>query len=139
VSDQKKPFALCDVQNWGDTILALRDVSARAASASIPLLGLFLGWMGIHMIDPAPELPDDTPVNDVVLPSRIRNGLTAAGFKTVGEVRQASDAMLVSLPDLGRRSVAYLRDALGLPSSGKPLHGDTLGTELKTRKEQLPS
>jgi DNA-directed RNA polymerase alpha subunit len=66
--------------------------------------------------DPTPELPDDTLISQVQLPTRILNVLAAAGLKTVGDVREASDAMLVSLPDLGRRSVAHLREALGLPS-----------------------
>ena len=49
------------------------------------------------MLDPTPELPDDTPISDVKLPTRIRNALTAAGMKTIGEVREASDATLLSL------------------------------------------
>jgi hypothetical protein len=42
--------------------------------------------------------------------------VTAAGWKTVGEIREASDATLLSLPDLGKGSVAHLRETLGLPS-----------------------
>ena len=66
---------------------------------------------------PAPELPDDTPLNKVRFSSRIRNAISAAGWKTVGEVREASDATLLSLPDLGKGSVTHLRETLGLPSS----------------------
>jgi hypothetical protein len=33
--------------------------------------------------------------------------------KTVGEIREASDAMLLSLQDLGKGSVAQLREKLG--------------------------
>ena len=69
------------------------------------------------MLDPTPELPDDTPIGDVVLPTRIRNALAVAGLKTVGEVREASDTTLLSLPDLGQGSVAHLRETLGLPST----------------------
>jgi hypothetical protein len=36
--------------------------------------------------------------------------------RTVGEVREASDDMLLSLPDLGHGSVTHLRETLGLPS-----------------------
>jgi hypothetical protein len=32
-----------------------------------------------NMLDPTPELPDDTPIGDVELPTRIRNVLEAAG------------------------------------------------------------
>jgi hypothetical protein len=38
-------------------------------------------------------------------------------LKTVGEIREASDAMLLSLQDLGKGSVADLRETLGLPST----------------------
>jgi hypothetical protein len=39
-----------------------------------------------HLIDPTPELPDDTPIENVQFPTHIRNVLAAAGLKTVGEV-----------------------------------------------------
>jgi hypothetical protein len=35
---------------------------------------------------------------------------------TVGEIREATDATLLGLPDLGKRSVTYLRETLGPPS-----------------------
>jgi len=69
------------------------------------------------MLDPTPELPDDTLISDVEFPSRIRNVLVAAGLLTVGEVRETSDDTLLSLPDLGKISVAQLRETLGLPST----------------------
>ena len=69
------------------------------------------------MLDPTPELPDDTLINQVQFPTRILNVLAAAGLKTVGEVREASDETLVSLPNLGERSVSHLRETLGLPST----------------------
>lgn len=65
---------------------------------------------------PAPELPDDTPIDNVRFSTRIRNAITAAGWRTVGEIREASDATLLALPDLGKGSVAHLRETLGLPS-----------------------
>jgi DNA-directed RNA polymerase alpha subunit len=70
-----------------------------------------------NMFDPTPELPDDTLISDVEFPSRIRNVLVAAGLQTVGEVRETSDDTLLSLPDLGKSSVAQLRETLGLPST----------------------
>ncbi len=69
------------------------------------------------LIDPRPELPDNTPIDRIRLPTRIRNVLVAAGLKTVGEAREASDEMLLSLPDLGQGSVKHLRETLGQPSS----------------------
>ena len=68
------------------------------------------------MFYPAPELPDDTLVENVRFSTRIRNALTAGGLKTVGEIREASDATLLSLQDLGPSSVTPLRETLGLPS-----------------------
>ncbi len=69
------------------------------------------------MLYPAPELPDDTPIENVRFSTRVRNALTTAGVKTVGEIREASDAMLLSLQDFGKGSVAPLRETLGLPST----------------------
>jgi DNA-directed RNA polymerase alpha subunit len=66
--------------------------------------------------DPTPELPDDTLIEDFRFATRIRNALNVAGLKTVGDIREASDATLLSLPDLGSSSVAHLRETLGLPS-----------------------
>jgi DNA-directed RNA polymerase alpha subunit len=66
---------------------------------------------------PSPELPDETLLAEVRLPSRAQNALKAAGFKTVGDVREATDKTLLSLQDLGKKSVSDLRDTLGLPSS----------------------
>ena len=69
------------------------------------------------MLYPAPELPDDTPIDKVRFSSRIRNAIAAAGWETVGEIREASDATLLSLQDLGRGSVSHLRETLGLSST----------------------
>jgi DNA-directed RNA polymerase alpha subunit len=69
------------------------------------------------MLYPAPELPDDTPIEKVRFSTRIRNALTVAGWKTVGEIREASDATLLGLQDLGKGSVSHLRETLGLPST----------------------
>ena len=70
-----------------------------------------------NMLYPTPELPDDTLIANVRFAMRIGNALNAAGLKTVGEIREASDAMLLSLPDLGQGSVTHLRETLGLPST----------------------
>jgi DNA-directed RNA polymerase alpha subunit len=68
----------------------------------------------VIMLDPSPELPDNTSVSDVKLPTRIRNALAAAGITTIGEVRETSDATLLSFQDFGTKSAAYLRETLGL-------------------------
>src|SRR6266481_2363131 len=66
---------------------------------------------------PAPELPDDTLIEQVRFSTGIRNALNAAGLKTIGEVRETSDDNLLSLQDLGPSSISYLREILGLPST----------------------
>ena len=70
-----------------------------------------------NKLDPTPGLPDDTPISDVELPARIRNVLVAAGLETVGEVRETADETLLSFQDLGKSSVAHIRETLGLPST----------------------
>jgi DNA-directed RNA polymerase alpha subunit len=67
------------------------------------------------MLYPAPEIPDDTLIDNVRFSTRIRNALSATGWKTVGEIREASDATLLSLQDLGKSSVTHLRETLGVP------------------------
>jgi DNA-directed RNA polymerase alpha subunit len=66
---------------------------------------------------PALGLPDETPILNVRFSTRIANALNGAGMKTVGEIREASDATLLSLQDLGKGSLSYLRKTLGLPST----------------------
>jgi DNA-directed RNA polymerase alpha subunit len=71
------------------------------------------------MLYPALELPDDALIENVQFSTRIRNALTVAGWKTVGEIREASDATLLSLQHLGYSSVAHLREKLGLKAKRK--------------------
>ena len=71
----------------------------------------------MNELEPAPELPDDTSIRSVRLPPRIKDALSATGAETVGEVRGMSDRELLALPDLGKASVAQLRELLGLPST----------------------
>jgi DNA-directed RNA polymerase alpha subunit len=68
------------------------------------------------LLDPAPDLPDDTEINQIQLPTRIRTVLNKAGFKTIGEIRQSSDANLLQLQRSGPVLIAFLRKALGPPS-----------------------
>src|SRR5450756_1641015 len=48
------------------------------------------------MLYPAPEIPDDTLIDNVRFSTRIRRALTTAGWKNVGQIREASDATLLS-------------------------------------------
>src|ERR1700709_1627771 len=64
------------------------------------------------MLYPAPGLPDETPINNVRFSTRITNALNGAGVKTVGEIREGSDATLLSYQDLGAGSIAHLRETL---------------------------
>jgi DNA-directed RNA polymerase alpha subunit len=70
------------------------------------------------MLYPAPGVPDETPIDKVRFSIRITNALNEAGVKTVGEIRQASDATLLSFQNLGATSIARLRETLGQPQSG---------------------
>jgi DNA-directed RNA polymerase alpha subunit len=70
-----------------------------------------------NKLDPTPGLPDDTPISDVELPARIRNALVAAGIETVGEVRETADETLLSFQNLGKSSVAHIRETLGSVST----------------------
>ena len=72
-----------------------------------------------ELLDPTPELPDDTPLERVRFASHIQNGLRSEGLKTVGEVRQESDDTLLSFQGFGSKSLADLRDGLGLPSANR--------------------
>ena len=81
------------------------------------------------MLEPTPELPDDMPISEVKLSTRIRNVLEAAGLKSVG-MRETSDEMLLSFQDLGKGSVTHLRETLGLQRGelslrGLPSHANT--------------
>lgn len=67
------------------------------------------------MLDLDPNLPDDTLLEMVHLPTRIRNALDYAGVKTMRELRELSDRALHSLPDLGPKSVRWLRERVGSP------------------------
>jgi DNA-directed RNA polymerase alpha subunit len=62
---------------------------------------------------PSRDLPDETRIVDVDLPTRIHNTLVRNGVATVGELRAMPDKALLSFHHIGRRSVAYLRERLG--------------------------
>jgi DNA-directed RNA polymerase alpha subunit len=64
------------------------------------------------MFDLGPDLPDDTLVEMVRLPTRIRNAVKFAGLKTVGDIRETTDEAFASIPNLGPGSVKWLRAQL---------------------------
>jgi DNA-directed RNA polymerase alpha subunit len=53
------------------------------------------------MFDLGPDLPNDTLVEMVRLPTRIRNAVKFAGLKTIGDLRETTDEEFVSIPNLG--------------------------------------
>ena len=63
--------------------------------------------------DPDPNLPDSVSIDLIRLRPSIKRTLLAAGFKTVGDVRKASDEVLLSIQKLGKGSLTRLRNALG--------------------------
>jgi len=65
------------------------------------------------MFDLNPNVPDDTLLETVRLPTRIRNAVNYAGIKTVGELRETTDESLVSIPNLGNGSIKWLRKRVG--------------------------
>jgi DNA-directed RNA polymerase alpha subunit len=86
------------------------------------------------ILHPAPGLPDETSIDNVRFSTRITNALNAAGVKTVGEIRQASDAMLLSFQDLGAGSIAHLRKTLGqTPGRAPKPKGSKLGLKAKDK------
>src|SRR5436190_2254564 len=64
------------------------------------------------LFDLGPDLSDDTLVEMVRLPTRIRNAAIFAGLKTIGDLRETSDETFASIPDLGPGSVKWLRAQL---------------------------
>ena len=65
------------------------------------------------MLDPVPNLPDDTPIENIRFSTRIRNALIGAGMKTIGEIRAKPDDELGRLTRIGKESLKYLRRTLG--------------------------
>ena len=65
------------------------------------------------LLNPSPDLPDTTLLQDVRLPTRLRRALTEGGLRTVGEVRATSSTALLTFQNLGHRSVALIRELLG--------------------------
>jgi DNA-directed RNA polymerase alpha subunit len=68
------------------------------------------------LLDPTPDLPDDTKIEQVRWPTRILTVLRNAGIETVGEIRETSDAHILRFHRGGPGLVAFLRRSLGRPT-----------------------
>jgi DNA-directed RNA polymerase alpha subunit len=66
----------------------------------------------LPLFDLGPDLPNDTLVEMVRLPARIRNAVKFAGLKTIGDIRETTDEAFASIPNLGPQSVKWLRAQL---------------------------
>lgn len=58
------------------------------------------------MIDPSPELPDDTLIESVELPPKLKDTLVTAGLKTVGDIRETPDSEILQIQNLGKSALA---------------------------------
>jgi DNA-directed RNA polymerase alpha subunit len=71
--------------------------------------------MGYEMFELGPDLPDDTLVEMVRMPTRIRNAANFAELRTIGDLRETTDETFASIPNLGPGSVKWLRAHLLRP------------------------
>jgi Bacterial RNA polymerase, alpha chain C terminal domain len=69
------------------------------------------------MLDPSPDLANDTLLEHVNLPVRVGNSLTSGGLRTVGEVRETSASDLLTFQNVGLRTVAVIRELSGPQSA----------------------
>jgi len=69
----------------------------------------------LPLFDLGPDLPNDTLVEMVRLPTRIKNAVKFAGLKTIGDIRETTDEAFASIPNLGPGSVKWLRAQLSEP------------------------
>ena len=72
------------------------------------------------MVDPTPELPNDTLIIVVRFPTILRNALMSAGFKTIGDIRTTPNGELGKTTRIGKESLAYLRRTLGSGPNDRP-------------------
>jgi hypothetical protein len=65
------------------------------------------------LLKPSVDLPDDTRIEDIELPSKIVAVLTKAHLHILTDLRQFTDEKLMRIASLGRQRVAFLRKVLG--------------------------
>jgi hypothetical protein len=63
--------------------------------------------------DDMSQIDDSVPLDDVVLPQRVRRALQLANCETVGDARRISDNDLYRIRGCGRTSIRMLREAIG--------------------------
>ena len=68
---------------------------------------------------PTPQLPDRVLLNAITIPIRLRNALIRAGLRTVGDVRRADDSFIFLRHHIGRASLLYLRENLGIKNDAQ--------------------
>ncbi|MCK1289045.1 hypothetical protein IVB41_34695 [Bradyrhizobium sp. 44] len=69
------------------------------------------------------QFSDETSLDQIDLPPRLRNALKIEGVETVGEVRNMADADLLSFQNLGAASVRHLRQLFGASRSDQRRKG----------------
>ena len=113
---EKLPFG----QERNDAIQTIQkfaiEIASRMDRHPTGELGLKARVSKSLLLDPSPDVPDDTEINQIRWPTRILAVLTNAGIKTVGEIRETSDADILKFRRGGRQVVAFLRTALGRPT-----------------------
>lgn len=92
----------------------LKDPKLKATIAAVLKNGVeIVGAIEVKVKQkPSVGLPDETRISDVDLPRRIQHVLTSNGIRTVGELRKTGDDTLLRFQNLGRRSLAFIREHL---------------------------
>ena len=80
------------------------------------------------MLDPTPELLDETRISHIHLPTRMLNALADAGLRSVGEVREASDKMFAE-PARSRGRLGYTPSRDARPAVDR--RGETFGQKAR--------
>src|SRR5579871_4122140 len=104
---------MCDRKfNAAEELLHNPEIKAAVAGV-LKNGGEVMGGLEIKMKKkPLSSLPSDTRLEDVDLPTRVQKALALNGIRTVGDLRELSEATLLTFQDFGHRSVAYVRDLL---------------------------
>ena len=58
------------------------------------------------------SIPDNASIQEVELPTIVRNALERAGLRTVGDVRMAPDAVILRTRRLAKGRLKLVRDVL---------------------------
>lgn len=86
-----------------------------------------------------PPTADDygqSPITSLELPHRLESALYMAGYKTVGDVLALTEATIIALPNVGRKSVDHLK--VSLKARGLALKGGRIEEKLPQTEEVTP-